>query len=82
MIDNQFAGLNGFVWWVGVVEDRQDPLKLGRCRVRIFGWHSENVTEVPTELLPWSQAMIHILQKNQMLLLGFFLMVVMHKLQL
>ena len=29
-----FAGKNGFIWWVGVVEDRQDPLKLGRCRVR------------------------------------------------
>ena len=29
------AGRNGFVWWVGTVESRQDPLKLGRCQVRI-----------------------------------------------
>jgi hypothetical protein len=28
-----FAGKNGFIWWVGFVEDRKDPLKLGRCRV-------------------------------------------------
>ena len=35
----EFMGTNGFVWWQGVVEDRQDPLQLGRCRVRILGWH-------------------------------------------
>ena len=79
MNDSQFAGLNGFVWWVGVVEDRQDPLKLGRCRVRIFGWHSENVTEVPTELLPWSQAMMPLNNSNTYtpkesdVVVGFFL---------
>ena len=78
-MDNQFAGLNGFVWWVGVVEDRQDPLKLGRCRVRIFGWHSENVTEVPTELLPWAQAMMPLNNSNPYtpkesdVVVGFFL---------
>ena len=21
----EFAGKNGFTWWIGVVEDRQDP---------------------------------------------------------
>jgi hypothetical protein len=35
-------GLNGFVWWEGVVEDRMDPLGLGRCRVRVFGFDSES----------------------------------------
>ena len=30
-----------FVWWQGVVEDRDDPLKLGRCRVRIVGYHTD-----------------------------------------
>lgn len=79
MNDSQFAGLNGFVWWVGVVEDRQDPLKLGRCRVRIFGWHSENVTEVPTELLPWAQAMMPLNNPNPYtpkesdVVIGFFI---------
>ena len=37
---NSFAGLNGFIWWMGVLENRIDPLKLGRCQVRIFGWHN------------------------------------------
>lgn len=48
-----FAGLNGFVWWVGVVEGRDDPLKVGRCQVRIFGWHTDNKQMIPTEDLPW-----------------------------
>ena len=29
-----FMGLNQFVWWFGVVENRADPLNLGRCQVR------------------------------------------------
>src|SRR5208282_6192861 len=28
-------------FWTGVVEDRKDPLFLGRCRVRIHGLHSK-----------------------------------------
>jgi hypothetical protein len=46
-----------FIWWQGVVEDRIDPLKLGRCRVRILGYHTDNKVEgvgIPTEHLPWA----------------------------
>lgn len=50
----EFIGLDGFLWWFGVVEDRQDPLGLGRCRVRIFGVHSESLSDIPTEDLPWA----------------------------
>jgi hypothetical protein len=49
-----FAGQNGFVWWTGIIEDKKDPLKMGRCRVRCIGWHSENKMDLPTEDLPWS----------------------------
>jgi hypothetical protein len=49
-----FAGKAGFVWWIGVVENRQDPIKLGRCKVRCVGWHSENKMDLPTENLPWA----------------------------
>ena len=48
---NNFAGLNGFVWWVGAIEDRADPLGLGRCKVRIFGWYGP---EISTQDLPWA----------------------------
>ena len=47
-------GKNGFVWWQGVVEDRHDPLYLGRCRVRILGWHTEDRGQMPSESLPWA----------------------------
>ena len=49
-----FLGKDGFIWWTGVVEDRHDPLNLGRCRVRIFGWHNEDKMLMPTDTLPWA----------------------------
>jgi len=47
-------GHDNFVWWIGVVEDRFDPLNVGRCRVRIFGSHTDNLDELPTRTLPWA----------------------------
>lgn len=47
-------GYDNFVWWIGVVEDDRDPLKMGRCRVRIFGSHNQNLELVPTDTLPWA----------------------------
>ena len=53
-----FMGLDGFVWFVGVVEDRvNDPSKLGRVRVRCLGYHTEDKTKLPTEDLPWAHVM-------------------------
>jgi len=61
---NDFAGKAGFIWWVGVVEDRQDPLKLGRLRVRCVGWHAENKMHLPTDALPWSMPMMPLNNSN------------------
>ena len=33
MYNKNFAGRNGYIWWTGVVEDRKDPLKIGRAHV-------------------------------------------------
>ncbi len=60
----KFIGKEGFVWWVGVVEDRQDPLKMGRCRVRCVGWHAENKMLLPTDMLPWSIPMLPLNNSN------------------
>jgi len=50
-----FIGQDGFVWWIGVVEDINDPLTLGRCKVRCFGYHPAKSTNlVPTEDLPFA----------------------------
>ena len=45
---------DGFNWWIGVVEDRMDPEKQGRCRVRIFGYHTDSRELLPTKDLPWA----------------------------
>ena len=50
----EFMGKDGFIWWQGVVEDRYDPLYLGRCKIRILGWHTEDKADMPTESLPWA----------------------------
>jgi len=47
-------GSEGFKWFVGTVEDRDDPLKIGRLRVRIFNMHSESRIKVQTTELPWA----------------------------
>lgn len=43
--------------YVGVVENRDDPLQLGRCQVRIVGLHTEDKTALPTSDLPWAYPM-------------------------
>lgn len=45
---------DGFNWWIGVVEDRNDPERIGRCRVRIFGLHTDSKELLRTEDLPWA----------------------------
>ena len=50
-------GMGNFVWWIGVVEDFADPLAAGRCRVRIFGWHTDNKSLLPSTDLPWASPM-------------------------
>ena len=52
-----YMGLDGFAWFVGVVEDRNDPEQLGRVRVRCLGWHTEDLSALPTAELPWAHVM-------------------------
>ena len=58
-------GKEGFTWWQGVVEDRHDPLYLGRCKVRVLGWHSENKNDQPTVGLPWAYPVSPITSASQ-----------------
>ena len=57
MNENYFMGLDGFVWFVGVVENRNDPAKLGRVQVRCLGYHTEDLVDIPSEDLPWAHVM-------------------------
>jgi hypothetical protein len=42
---------NNIKWYIGRVENNNDPLKLGRCKIRVIG---EFGNEINTESLPWS----------------------------
>jgi hypothetical protein len=54
MHNENFLGLNGFIWFLGVVEDRQDPTKTGRLKVRALGHHTHDLSLLPTADLPWA----------------------------
>ena len=60
MNNDNYMGLGGFYWFTGVVEDRNDPLKVGRVKVRIIGAHTYDKTILPTEDLFWSSVMLPI----------------------
>lgn len=50
-------------WFVGVVEDRMDPLRQGRVRVRVWGLHPYQKSQgpifgIPTEDLPWMSVLM------------------------
>tara|TARA_Y100001970_G_scaffold84442_2_gene106589 strand:- start:234 stop:1307 length:1074 start_codon:yes stop_codon:yes gene_type:complete len=53
-----FMGRDGFMWFIGVVEDRNDPERLGRVRVRALGYHTDDKTKIPTDTLPWASVMM------------------------
>jgi hypothetical protein len=38
-------------FYTGKIEDNNDPEKLGRCRIRVYGQFSD---EIPTKDLPWA----------------------------
>lgn len=50
----QENGFQNLLYFMGVVEDRNDPRKLGRVRVRAFDIHPDDKNLVPTEALPWA----------------------------
>ena len=57
MASTKFMGMDGFLWFIGVVEDRMDPELMGRVRVRALGHHSDSKIDMPTKDLPWATVM-------------------------
>ena len=53
----QFS-MGTFTWFTGVVEDRMDPEKLGRLKVRLMGFHTDDKQEIPSEELFWMNVMM------------------------
>ena len=57
-MNNYFMGQDGFNWFIGVVEDRADPEKAGRVKVRCMGYHTADVQKIPKDDLPWASVMM------------------------
>lgn len=51
-------GMDGFIWFIGVVESVVDPLCVGRSKVRIIGVHDADVAKLSTDELPWAYAAV------------------------
>jgi len=55
MTDNFFSNNDSnFYWFFGCVEDRDDPMRIGRVKLRILGHHTDDKEQLPTEDLPWA----------------------------
>ena len=52
--DKNTLGHSGYYYFFGTIEDRDDPLKIGRVKVRCFGIHSQSSETLPTSTLPWA----------------------------
>ncbi len=53
-----FLGFSEFKHFVGVVEDRFDPAKLGRLRVRCLAIHTADKNKIATADLPWASVVL------------------------
>ena len=49
---------SAMIWFTGVIEDADDPMQQGRCRVRCYGYHNPNKEELPTQDLHWANIMM------------------------
>lgn len=60
-IQSEYYGDN-HRWFLGVVTDIEDPLTLGRVRVRVFGLHSTDTNDIKPEDLPWASVVLPVTQ--------------------
>lgn len=53
-----FVGKDGFIWWVGEVEDTEDPQLIGRVKCRVLGFYTGPEAgfrkDLETKDLPWA----------------------------
>ena len=51
-------GKDGMQWWIGEVEDNQDPLEINRVKCRVLGWYTNteggSKKDLPTDDMPWA----------------------------
>lgn len=54
---SNFSGFDSNKFWIGEIEDIHDPLGMGRCKVRVIGYHTDDKKVFPTDDLPWAHPM-------------------------
>ncbi|AIX14625.1 baseplate hub + tail lysozyme [Synechococcus phage ACG-2014d] len=56
-----FLGKDGFVWWIGEVEDTKDPQYIGRVKCRVLGFYTGPEAgfqkDLQTKDLPWANVL-------------------------
>ncbi len=65
LINNNFIGRDGFIWWIGQIAPFDESVKLqfteeawgNRFKVRIMGYHPYSTTELSNDDLPWALVM-------------------------
>lgn len=57
-VDEKYFGYDGFIWFIGVVEDVNDPEMVSRVKIRILGHHAESSKILPTSDLMWATTMM------------------------
>ena len=64
LLQSHFIGRDGFRWWIGQVAPEEVQKQLNkdgwgnRLKVRILGYHPEDVNELPNKDLPWAQILL------------------------
>ena len=66
LLKTNFTGKDGFRWWIGQIAPEKvqgDQLNgtgnaWGCKKVRIYGYHPADLTELPYEDLPWAQILL------------------------
>ena len=103
LLKTNFLGKDGFRWWIGQVAPEaaqgNQINQIGntwgtRMKVRIYGYHPADLTELADEDLPWAQVLLSpqcgsgkanrarsLSMSLVTLLWDFFLMVMMHNFQ-
>lgn len=64
-LKSNFIGRDGFRWWIGQIPQTASAPEQAngegwgfRYKVRILGYHTDNVSELPDEDLPWAGVMM------------------------
>jgi len=57
-------GMDGFIWFIGTVENIEDPLCVGRCKVRCIGWHDGDTEKLSTADLPYAYPIAPVSQSS------------------